>query len=159
MAKVQDIDIREWYEEAQEAWGVAALPPLAEIRVTLQPNMTRAGGRAFPKSFKRRNGQRVNRDWYGITLSKPWFQAILLLAPESFDAEFRDTVLHELAHLACYYVYPAGACIGHGWQWQEFCRQVGCKPTPYMDDGSEYLHDSEVTWEQVSAQKDFMNRR
>lgn len=161
MGTVQNVDIREWYDEAKEAWGEHALPPLEEIRVTLQPNMTKAGGRAFPKCFRRRNGQVVDRDWYGITLSKPWFQALLAVAPEEFAAEFRDVVLHELAHIACYYVYPAMG-IGHGWQWKSFCKLVGCRPTRYIWEGyaeDAYIGTSGRTWADVMACKEGLTRR
>lgn len=150
------LDISDYYEEAKEAWGPTALPPLNEIRVTLQPQMTRAGGRAFPKRFRRRNGQRVSRDWYGITISGPWFHALNDLVPEEVENEFRDVVLHELAHIACYHVYPS-LRTKHGWQWQRFCILVGCRPSPYLwehDAETARVGNSNVTWQQVLDYKD-----
>jgi hypothetical protein len=153
--KVVPLDISDYYAEAKRAWGEHALPPLSQIRVTLQPYMTRAGGRAFPQSFRRRNGQVVDRDWFGITISRPWFKALNDLVPAEVENEFRDVVLHELAHIACYFVYP-GHSVGHGWQWREFCKQVGCRPSRYIwlgDPEHTYVGNSNVTWQQVLEYK------
>lgn len=156
MAKVHNLDISDLYEEAVDAWGPQSLPPLEGIRVTLQPNMTKAGGRAFPKRFKRRNGQLVERDWYGMTISLPWMQALQSLVPDEVENEFRDTVLHELAHIACYHAYPNDRA-HHGYRWEQFCIQVGCRPERYIwmtkDPTKSYVGSSSITWAMVLKHK------
>lgn len=154
MAKVIELDIEEYYDEAVAAWGQDMLPPLGDIRVTLEPNMTKGMGRAFPKHFKRNNGKFVRRDYYAITLSGPWFKALGQTSTNGgFEAQVRDTVLHELAHIACFYKW-AGLRIGHGLPWRQLCVQVGIRAKRYAwESDNDETTPGDVTWATVRAQK------
>lgn len=154
MAKVIPLDIEEYYDEAVEAWGHASLPPLDNIRVTLEPNMTYGMGRAFPKCFKRRNGQIVRRDYYAITISGPWFAALVKTTVNGgFEAQVRDTVLHELAHVACFYMYPDSR-VGHSERWKRLCRKVNVRDKRYAwETDKDEVSAGDVTWAEVRAQK------
>jgi len=154
MAKVEHLDIQDVYDHCLETWGPASLPELTKIKVTLEPFMTRALGRAMPPVFKRHN-KMVRRDYYSLTFSRPWLAALAKLCGEEVTkAQFRDVVIHELAHIACFHTYPQFN-IGHGFAWQEFTEKAGARPTKYFwehgDD--EYVMGSDVTWQEVATFK------
>lgn len=153
---VEPLDITEYYEVAVRAWTAEALPPLDNIRVTLEPNMTKAFGRAMGKCFRRRNGRIVRRSYYAITICRPWMMALVKSAgKEGMLAQFRDTVLHELAHIAMFYTYPNIRVQPHGGQWQSLARRVGIRPSPcaWEKDEDTVTDEINVTWAQVKKTK------
>lgn len=158
MSKPRPVDISEYYEEAVRAWGEHTLPPLEDIRVTLEPAMTRTIGRAFPRVFRRPNGKIVRRDYYAITLSLPWFKALHDLSGGGDEVlvQIRHTVLHELAHIAIFHTYPNARVPGHGEEWKKLCRAVGIRDraTAWNSDHEPVTSGSEICWSAVRDQKD-----
>ncbi len=147
------VDITQYYEEAARVWGLDSLPPLDQIRVTFEERMTSNLGRAFPKSFHRPNGQTVCRDYYAITLSLPWFAALGSAAPGGVQHQLRDTIIHELAHIVCYFKHP-GELVGHGKIWKDLCSRAGVRPMgcAWTRDG-DLVPETSITWAQVRATK------
>ena len=43
------------------------------------------------------------------------------------DTLFMDTIRHEYAHAAAYFMYP-GEKHGHDKVWKDICRRIGCRP-------------------------------
>jgi hypothetical protein len=148
------VDISNQYMECRGFWGVNSLPPLDKIKVTLEPQMTSALGRAFPPVFKRPNGKIVRRNYFSITISKPWLDALIETAGRALAfEELRDTVIHELAHIACFFRWPDERT-GHGDKWQTYMKVAGLKPRArcaYSD--AEPVQRSDITWGQVYAAK------
>jgi hypothetical protein len=150
-----NLDITDYYLEALRA-APNTLPPLDKIKVTLEPQMTRAFGRAMPLCFKRRNGQVVERDYYAITISEPWHTALKHLVPsEAAVDQLRDTILHELAHISMYYLHP-GRSIAHGTMWQAAALNYGANPTPYVWEGNaarSYVDGTDIRWLTIETWK------
>lgn len=153
---VVPLDITEYYNEAVKAWGEGSLPLLDNIRVTLEPNMTKVFGRAFPKVFRRRNGQVVRRDYYAITISRPWLAALQQSGgKEVMLSQYRDTMLHELAHIAIYNMYEKVRVEPHGREWKNLARAVGIRAErcAWESDEDEVVKGQGTTWKQVVATK------
>lgn len=153
----EPVDVGPLYAEALRAWGPSALPPAEMIRVTIEPQMTRNFERAYPKAFHRHTGQKVSRDYYAITLSGPWFCAIQDVCGEQVLLEqWRDTVLHELAHISIYHTRP-GSGIHHGYEWQRLMQKVGlptCARAFYPWSYKVALPGTKVTWAQIASYKE-----
>jgi len=153
-------DIEHQYHHALETWGEDSLPPLSSIRVTVEPRMTDTCGRAFPKEFRRRNGQAVRRDYYAITLSEPIFAVVERLAgSEAFEDELNLTIYHELAHISQYYMGENG---GHSYTFYLRMERLGytlrnrfhAAPTDHVRGSRE-----PVTWQQVLSEVATIKRR
>jgi hypothetical protein len=149
------LDISPLYDEALAA-SPNSLPPLAKIKVTVEKQMTRAFGRAFPLCFKRRNGQVVKRDYYAITISAPWHIALTNMAPEeAASAQLRDTILHELAHISMYFLYP-GRNEVHGPRWQAQAATFGAVPSRNAWEGNSrrtIVPGTDITWREIEMYK------
>jgi uncharacterized protein YfiM (DUF2279 family) len=68
-----------------------------------------------------------NMRWYGA--ANPWNWSISLRklhVHKGHDANVKDTIIHELAHLKEYWI--SGKC-GHGKLWKSICVQYGAYPS------------------------------
>ena len=137
MGTVTKIDVGPEYAHCIGLLGPECLPPCDDIRVTLEPNMTRSFGRAMPKRFRRPNGQLVVRDYYAITISKVLLRGLVnLYGQEAADKEYRATMIHELAHIMVMHVYPE-AREHHGPKWITFMVKLGEPPDVYYNHGED----------------------
>lgn len=143
----ETMEISEAYAHCVDAWGEASLPPLSEIRVTLEEAMTRSMGRAHNKCFRRRNGHIVRRDYYSITLSAPLLGAIVSThgAPVA-KMRLRELEVHELAHISLFFRYP-GVNMGHGRTWCELMWKAGYDANRFY--GTDDDDDLEIDWSTV----------
>ena len=45
---------------------------------------------------------------------------------DKIETRIQNTILHEIAHALCVYVYGIRSCRGHGSNWKAIAKQIGC---------------------------------
>jgi len=97
--------------------------------VTIQVSRSRAKnnlGRCKYLYDKQEPGAREKRNWtlLGSKINIDWD-----MGNHSWEEEFRDTVLHELAHHMCGVLHGLSRDIkGHGIEWKQCAEFLGCRP-------------------------------